>query len=259
MLKEYPDRVCVGFTLDFEAQIGYARWLSETIEAVQARLPTKLWACSTERYFLRQPENRLFVSFEYARFGFMGLGLDAWMSGLDDYVSLFRMALERMGVEKLKRMSFRTQSFLPVGMTHSETCELMFGSFLVEAKELETICGKPNDLLVQLHGTYKGLITRTVIAPVNTEQAVESFINNPNLELMLEPKLYDTGLKDFRDRIATDCLIVEGDLSQTDTTTDAIQVFARDSLNAADKIAAAVVHRLKRKLTKTGGKYGNPS
>jgi hypothetical protein len=258
MLKNHPERVCVNFTLDFEPQVGYARRLSEAVEAVQGRLASEHWVSTAERYFLREPTKRFFLSIEFARLSFMGLGLDEWMSGLNDFVSLYRMALEKMGVQKLKRMGFRTQAFIPVDMTHSEISELMFGSFLVEPKELETICGKPDDVLVQLHGTYKGLKTQTVIAPVTAEQAAKCFMANPNLEQLLEPRLYDTGLKDFRDRIAKDCLIVDNDLSQTDVTPDAIQAFARDSLDAADKITEATVYRLKRKQTKTGGRNGNP-
>src|SRR4051812_35513626 len=106
MLKSHPDRVCVNFALDFEPQIGYARRLSETVESVQGRISAKHWASSADRYFLREPEKRFFLSFEFARFGFTGLGLNAWMSGLSDNVSLFRMALEKMGVQKLKRMGF---------------------------------------------------------------------------------------------------------------------------------------------------------
>jgi hypothetical protein len=258
MLKNHPERVCVNFGLDFEAQVGYARRLSEAVEAVQGRFASKYWACTTERYFLREPTKRFFLSIEFARLGFMGLGLGAWMSGLNDFVSLYQMALEKMGVQKLKRMGFKTQAFIPVDMKHNEISDLMFGSFLVDPKELETICGKPDDVLVQLHGSYKGLKTQTVIAPVTAEQAATAFMANPNLELLLEPKLYDTGLKDFRDRIAMDCLIVDNDLSQTDVTPDAIQSFARDSLDVADKITEAAVYRLMRRQTKKGGKNGNP-
>jgi hypothetical protein len=257
MLKKYPDRVFVNFGLDFEAQIGYARKLSEAAEAVQGRLAIKKWSYTTERYVLRVVEKRYYLSLDFARFGFTGLGLDAWMSGLNDHVALFRLGLEKMGVQKLKRAGFKAQAFIPLDMTHAETCELMFGSFLVEAKELESICGKPEDLLVQLHGNYKGLKTQTIIAPVNAEQSAQSFIANGNLELLIEPRLFDTGLKDFRDRIAKDCLLVDSDLSRTDVTPDAIQAFAKDSLEAAGQIAEATVYRLKRMLTKRGGRNGN--
>ena len=257
MLKEHPNSVFVSFALDFEAQIGYARRLSEAAEAVQGRLSVKYWSCTRERYFLRDTEKRSSVSLEFNRFGYMGLGLGGWRSGVNDYVSLFKLGLERMGVQKLTRMGFKAQAFISVDMTHREICELMFGSFLVEAKDLETICGKPEDVLVQLHGSYKGLKTQTIIAPVNAEQSAQTFMSNPALELLFEPKLYDSGLKDFRDRIARDCLIVDSDLSQSDATPDAIQDFARESLEAAEQIAEATVYRLKRMQRKRGTRNGN--
>ena len=257
MLKEHSNRICVFFALDFEAQLGYARRLSEAAEAVQGRFSAKHWSCSTERYFLRDTSNRFFLSLEYARFGYTGLGLNAWVDGIGSFADYFRVGLEKMGVQKLRRIGFKAQAFIPVEMSHHEICELMFGSFLVEAKDLEPICGKPDDLLIQLHGTHRGLKTQTVIAPVNAEQAVQSFTATPNLEFLAESKLYDNGIKEFRDRIAHDCLIVDSDISRNDLTPREIQGFARDALDAAEYISEAVVFRLKRMRRRKGERNGD--
>lgn len=258
MLKEHPDRVFVNFAVDFDAQIGYARRLSEAVEAVHGRLPTKQWACTTERYYLRDIEKRFVLSLEFARIGFTSLGLDTWTTRMTEFVSLFKLGLDTMGVEKLKRVGFKTQAFIATGMSHSEMCDLMFGSFLVEAKELENVCGKPTDTLVQLHGTHKGMRTLTVITPANSEQSAQSFMANPGLDLLVEPKLYDTGLRDFRDRIPKECLLIENDLFQLDPAPSDIQGFARESLEASEDIAEAVIFKLKRIQGRRGGRNGNP-
>jgi hypothetical protein len=79
---------------------------------------------------------------------------------------------------------------------------------------------------------------------------LSSFMNNANLDQLVEPKLFDTGLKEFRDRIAMDCLLFDIDLSLENATLERISDFTKQSLEAADDIAEATVARLKRLPTK---------
>jgi hypothetical protein len=246
MLRMHPNRVCTIFAVDFEPQIGYVRSLPEAVDEVQRRLSVKHWACGPDKYILRNTDQRYFLMFEVSRFTFASLGLGVWISDNRGFIDLYKMALERMRIAQLKRIGFRTQAFMNLEMSHPEICELMFGSYLVPAKELESVCGKPDDLLVQLHGTYKDMKTRTILAPVTSDQAVQHFISNNALDLFVEPRLFDTGALEFRNRIAQDGLIVDSDLFIEKTTTDQIQTFTKDSLEASDQIAQAAVYRVKR-------------
>ena len=75
-------------------------------------------------------------------------------------------------------------------------------------------------------------------------------MGQPGLELLIESKFYDTGLKEARDRIAHDCLLIDTDLSRQDVTPEFINPFVRDSLEAADFIAENCVALLTSKRLK---------
>ena len=213
MINRFPDRVVVQFAATFEPQIRYFRSLNEAAALAQDRLKVKHWGYGLENYILRDTEKRLFLAFNYSRIGYLCLGLSSWASNRSEYAKVVADAVKYLGIEKLSRIGFKTQAFLPLDMSFTELGELMFGSFVSDATKLRPICGEANDALVQLHGVYKGLKSQTVIAPHNAEQVILTFSAIPNLEQLIEPKLFDTGLKEFRDRVAIDCLLVDTDLS----------------------------------------------
>jgi hypothetical protein len=246
MLTKNPDRVVVHFAMNFMPQIKFQRLLSEAAESAQDRLESKLWSYGPQVYVLRDMEKRLAAIFGHNRFGFLGLGLRPWMDEKFEYAKILTGAIQKLGLDKIDSVGFKIQAFLPLGMTFVEISKLMFGSFVVEGAQLEAVCGKPTDVLVQLHGLYNGLKSITVVAPQNAEQATQTFMAIPNLEHLIEPKFLDTGLKDFRDRIAMDCLYVDIDLTMEKVAPDAVYDFTKKSFGAAEEIAEAVVARLKR-------------
>ena len=246
MLTRYPDRVVVHTAVVFEPDIRFHQMLTEEAAFVQSKIKAKYWTYGPEVYILRDTEKRYFVALGNRALQFTGLGLSTWIAGRTEYARMFVHSLKAIGVEKLIKASFKTTAFLPIDMSFAEISTLVFGSFLVEATELEPILGKATDAWAQIHSTYKGLKTVTTIAPQNVDQVSQTFMGIPNIEHLLEPKMYDTGLKEFRDRIAIDCLMVETELSIENAQIDAIDEFTKKSLDAADEIAAAAVARLRK-------------
>jgi hypothetical protein len=123
--------------------------------------------------------------------------------------------------------------------------DLMFGSYLLPAAELQDVCGKLEDVLVQLHGDQEGMKLQLILAPMTADQAVQQFQAIPNLETFLEPKLFDVGLKEFKDRIAQDCFFVSADLSRADVPITEVSFFTRKSLEVADTIMGVAIQKLK--------------
>jgi len=128
----------------------------------------------------------------------------------------------------------------------------MFGSYLVPAAELRDVCGTLEDVLVQLHGDHGDMKLQLVLAPMTADQAGKQFMATNNLESFLEPKLVDTGVKEFKDRIGTECFYVSADLSREDVSAAEISLFLKHALDAADLITEAAVQRLKSLQFKKG-------
>jgi hypothetical protein len=252
MLKSHPDRVCTICAVDFEPIVGFCRRLPEAVEAAQARLKAAHWASSTVAYVLRDTVRRRILVLDFRRCQFQTLGLEGWQKDLDENAAIIRVTLETLGVARLKRVGFQAQAFLPLGMSQREMADLMFGSYLLPAVELQDVCGKLEDVLVQLHGEREGMKLQLILAPMTADQAVQQFQLTPNLETFLEPKLFDMGLKEFKDRIAQDCFFVSADLSRADVPTTEVSLFSRTSLEAADTITGAAVQKLKSLRVKKG-------
>jgi hypothetical protein len=84
-------------------------------------------------------------------------------------------------------MGFKAVAFLPLGMTHAEMCDLLFGSFLLPASDLQDIANEPEDALVQIHSSYKNMKTVLVVAPMTVEQAARQLC--PRLGSRLQNRL----------------------------------------------------------------------
>src|SRR5262249_3289808 len=158
------------------------------------------------------------------------LGLSHLNTQRDHYSDLARIALDKMAVKKLSRIGMKFQVFLQLKMTHPELFKLMFGTFLTTQQDIERLCGKVDDGLVQLHGTRGGLKLILIVAPVTVEQATNWFMAIPNLEHFLEPKLIDTGVKDFKDRVSEESLLLDIDLFRMNADLADIPFFLSNSL-----------------------------
>jgi hypothetical protein len=244
MLKQNADRAAVTFAVEFEPVVAMEK-VSGAAEVVQRRLKTPHWGIGPGNYVFRDVVQRRIVVIDFRRVVVQTLGLDGWQKGLDDLISDVASVFQMLGLRRLKRIGFMTQAFLSLGMSHREMAELMFGSFLAPAENLQEVCGNADDVLLQLYGEESNMKLQLTVAPMTEDQAVRSVLSIANLEAFVEPKLIDTGVKDFRDRITTDCFYVQVDLSRTDVPDTEAALFLRQCLDTADKITEAAVQKLK--------------
>ena len=244
MLKTHPERVIATFAVDFEPIVEFDK-VGSAAEIVLRRLKTPHWGAATGSYVFRDTAHRRIVVVDFRRVFVQTLGLEIWQQDLADFASDMRLVLQKLGISRLKRIGFASQVFLSLGMSHREMADLMFGSYLAPVPDLQEVCGKPNDVFVQLHGEQGNMKIQLNLAPMTEEQAATTFLSINNLEAFVEPKLIDSGVKDFKERIATDCFFVHVDLSRADAADSDVPHFLRQSLDAADKITDAAVQKLK--------------
>mgnify|MGYP001148488107 CR=1 FL=1 len=245
MALQYNDKALSYIAFNYEPQPGFVRKLSEAFEAVQTKFQFKIWAIAPDKYFIRNVEKRYIISFELNRLGFFGLGLDVLRQEHAKLADIFVMAFEVMGVATVKRSGLRVTAFIPVDMSHHEICKLMFGSFLQDEKTYEPLCGSPKDVLIQVHGTQRELDTKTIIAAMTGEQVGSHIASLSNLEMLVEPRLYDEALIHFRSRAMQDCLFIDNDLSRDDRTPTSIPEFLSRALSVSEYMAETSVYRLK--------------
>lgn len=245
MLERQPDRIVVYFAVNYEPSPGFVRKLSEAFEAVYDRVRPKNWVFHQHGYIIRDFEERFLLSFDHSRIGFTSLGLKPWKDKRAEFVGAAKLVLQTLQISKLTRIGFKTTAFLDLDMSHAEICDLMFGSFFQDAKRFQTVCGEPNDALLQVHGTRRGMKTTTVINALTAKQSVDHFAAIPHLELMVEHRLFDDRLAQYRKRIGIDGLMVDNDLSQENVEIDVLQDFARDSLEESTLMTETIVNQLK--------------
>jgi hypothetical protein len=252
MLKDNLERTCTFFVADYEPQIGFATKLSEAAEAAQAKLAAPHWTFGTGGYLLRKPSDRFLLNLDFRRTFCQTLGMEIWQKGFEEYGSIVKMILEKISVKSLKRVGFKISAYLLLGMSHAEMTDLLFGSFLLPANDLEGVCGKPDDAYVFLHGRQKNMKVQLMVNPMTVEQAVQQFLATPNLDQFLEAQFLDTGVKDFKDRLAAPCLFVDIDLFRNDCPATDLSFFIKDSLEGAQHICEQAVLRLKSLKPKRG-------
>ena len=245
MLEDHFGRMCTAFAADYEPKIGFANKLSDAAEAIHRKLAAEHWGAGVGNYLIRDPKTRFILNLDFRRLSCQTLGLASWQKRLGDLGPVIKTALEKMDVEIIKHASFKLSSFLHLGMSHSEMAGLMFGAFLLPAPELEIVCEKLEDTLIQLHGTHKNMKNLLILAPMTIEHSIQQFLMIPNLEHFLEPKLLDTGIKEFRDRLSAPCFFVDVDLACTDCVVADVPRFLKDSLDGALHICEQAVLRLK--------------
>lgn len=248
MFTGYSDKSFAYLAFAYEPRPGFALALPRAFEAVQEKSRKKFtaWIVTSDgRYILRCIERRYVVFIEHSRLAFFGLGLDAFVNERKTLVGLFNHALDVMKIDALKRLGFQVVSFVPTGMSHAEICDLMFGGFLLDARNFSDICGKPDDVLIDLHGRQDGLKSRTIIGAMTSEQVSSQIMKTANVELLLEPRYFDATLLEFRDRCAIDCLLVDNDLSDEDKPTSEIDGFVEKALATSSRMIESVQYKLK--------------
>ncbi len=247
MFQENPDRVCYFFVVEFPALVTTLGKLPEVTEGIRQKLGIDLWHPSPAGILLRHIPQKQILVFESHRIYIQGIGIDSWVSRINDLTSTIMNALNSFGVKKISKAGFETWSFVKVGMRHSEMVSLFPGSFLVSQKELSGTFGNLEDVLVQLHGTRGKMKSRFAMGPMKPEHVDLQVAAFKNWEyLTKDPKLFDQTAKDFRDKIIKDdVLFVDGEMTRTDIDCSDIVLFMRESIDESDKMIEECVGRLK--------------
>ena len=253
MLKSNTSRVIAYFTAEYQPDAALVGKLPSAAEVIRSEINSVHWGVSSGAGFvLREPTKRLLVVVDINRVWWQMLGLDVWQENLSAFATKISETLGVLGVKRLRRISFKTTAFLPLQMSHAEMTTLFFGGFLAPSVELEGICGKPDDCLLQLHGHRAGMKLTLLLAPQTPDQAGGAVMAVQNLAQFLEPQMLDQGVKEFRDRVAQECLLVDVDLFRLDLAVGEVPSFIRSSLDEADKITDAAVSKLKSLRSKRG-------
>lgn len=245
VLRLYADHAVTHFAASFEPQIAYAKKLPGLAEAVLKRSKAPHWSATSEKYLIRETNKKFFYHFDHQVFLCQTLGLDPWLANFDDHIDVMSLAFNKMEVTRIKRLGFQITIHLPLEMSHPEMCDLLFGSYLVDRAGLSAIYGRMEDLLLQLHGSYKGIKSQTTIAPQTVEQSRRTFLSTGNLEAFVEPKFLDTCIKEHYERISKECLSLVIDMSKGDTAVSVFRSTLKDSLEGAQEIADGTVLRIK--------------
>lgn len=250
MLSKHADRVCTFFAVDFEPHLGAK--LGTVAEQIHAeRKPAKTSIAAPVSYTFAWPDDRILMILGFQRIAWQTLGLSAWGEKLEEHASVMKSALNALEVEKFNRIGFKVEGYLPLGMSHAELSQLMFGSFLVPAEELHDVCEEVDDPLVRMEGKRNGLQCLVTLCAMNTEQVSRQFLHVNNLEHFIQHKLLDTTVKDFHDGITRDdCFYFDIDLFDRDVSADTLDSFMKTSLATCEEIANASVRRLQSQPVK---------
>jgi hypothetical protein len=245
LLRSKSEHAMTRFSAQFEAQIGYAKKLPNVVESVQKRIKAPHWTSTAEKYIVRETHKKFFYVFDNQIFYCQTLGLGPWIANLDDHLEVMSIVFNKMEVTRIKRLELQISAQLPLGMSHSEMCDLVFGSYIVDREELTSTYGKLDDVLLVLHGYHKGIRSQTTIAPQTTEQSKKTFWSIGNLDAFVEPRLIDTCVKEHFDLISQDCLYLSMEMIKEDAPVSNVRSLLHDSLEGAEKIAEETVLRLK--------------
>jgi hypothetical protein len=246
MLEKYADRSRTFFAADYEPQLGNE--LADVAKEIRENHKPDSVKLGTKSYNFGWPSKRQVCILNPTRIALQTLGLSAWKENQSTLESMIRAAVKRLGIDKFKRLGFKVSTFIPLSMTHAEMCELMFGSFLSSKDKLEQICGRSIDPLVQIEGEHGDMRYILVISPMTAEQITRGLSVTPNLDLFLEDKYLDTGVKDFLGRVQqSDAFHFDIDLFRRDVGASTLKEFLKSSMEKADLIAEACVRNLQSK------------
>jgi len=245
MLKDHSKRICTYFAVDFEPCLD-AR-VAEAAERIRTQFePEHVTATVPLSYLFRWPSQRYFATLDVRRFGWQSLGLAPWNDKLAEHLDMISVGLDTVGAQDLRRIGFKVSAYLPLSMSHAELSDLMFGSFLASAQDLDCIFGEHVDPLLEMHGEKDGFKYVLMVTPMNPEQIANNFRQHRNLEHFLEDRFLDTAVKKFQEGITnSDCLYFDIDLFQQKVSPDRLREFAKSSLAQAERMADMCVRFLR--------------
>lgn len=136
LLRSHAGRAMAVFSANIEPQIAYAKKLPNIAESIMKQIKAPHWQVGDNRYVIRETNKKFFYYLDAQCFRCQTLGLDPWIASLNGHVEAVSLAVKRMDVTRIQRIGFMVGVHLPLEMSHSEMCDLMFGSYLVEREEL---------------------------------------------------------------------------------------------------------------------------
>jgi hypothetical protein len=252
MLSKNQDRVLSYCALDYEPRLGSG--FASAADVICRELnPNRIVNASVLSYTFQWPAECFAITLGAQRLMWQTLGLGPWQKELVKRIDTTREILRALGVQQFKRIGFKVTAYLPLGMTHAEMCQLMFGSFLVGVDELKEVCDPPYDTCLQIEGDQQGMHYILNAGPLTTKQAGETFGQVGNFGPFLKNKLSERATLEFYDRVTeSDVFLFDIDLSRTDCPADQLECFLTQSLETAGKIANRCVDRLQSKPIKRG-------
>ncbi len=245
MLTKYSNHVCTFFAADFEPHFG-TNLAKAADEIFTTSEPKTAHASPLSHYIFQWPDERELMVLGFRRIFWQTLGFSPWRDRVSEHLSLTKTALKAVGVKEFKRIGFKVQAYLPLDMSHAELSQLMFGSFLAPAEELQEVCSEAADPLVHIEGKTNGFQYVLVLSGMNEEQISGAFLKTGNLDHFRKDKFLDTTVKEFHDNLTrSDCFYFDIDLFQRDVGVDALDTFVKESLAAAEQLANTCVQRLR--------------
>jgi hypothetical protein len=249
MLFQFPDRACVFAAVDYDL-VPFGRVQLAT-DAVLPLIKPKGITVSPIHGLFRLPDRHCLFTIGVKRISWQLLGLSHWKTHLDEYLDISLLALDKLEVRQFSRVGFKVMVFLPIGMTHAEMSQLMFGSFLADREDLTHVFDQVEDPLVQLHGKRADLDYALTLTAMTKADITTTFRQIPNIDSFLEDRHLDDSLRTFHDRISTnEVFFFDVDFSQTDVPAPKLSAFLSSAMSEADSLSTACVHRLQTKPLK---------
>ena len=180
MLSKFPDRAFTFFAIDYDLQLG--KRLDCAVDSITDAFLPKRVGLGAQVFDFQWPEKGFHAVLSPKRIAIETLGLDAWTSNRAEHLRLVKSALQELKLTSLKRIGFKVLGYLPLGISHSEMIDLMFGSFLMPRELLSPIIDGTLDPLIHFESKDGELKYTLDISAMSAEQAANSVLAMPNAD-----------------------------------------------------------------------------
>lgn len=246
-------------TATYEPLMGFARKLPNAAEAVNKKAKMPHWVANPTNFTLLAPEQLFFYRFDFQTVYCQTLGLDPWITRIPDHTEAVLTAFQKLDVNKLKTLSLKITTQIPLQMIHAELTELVADSYLLNPSGLESTYGKIEDLSLTIYGRRKETKCVTMILPQTIEQAKAAFLGIGNLDVFMDPKFVNTSVHEHMRRISTDCLTFVIDVSRDDAQLNSLHSFLDGAFEWMEEIVEETVLKIKGINSNRISHHGNGS
>jgi hypothetical protein len=241
---DYGDRMVVWFAAALEPEPRYVPNLGQAMQAVKDRMPGD-WSVNQGHQILRNVKDQWVFTSVANRLGFQTLGWKFWEREQENILQAASDWLRILGANQVKRIGFKTLTFVPMQMTHPEIVKLTFGSLAVEAEQLESACGELDDISVNFWGKKNGLKYVLSVLPQTAEQASRHIGQLGNLDHFMDTSWGDPQAQSFARHISADALTIDIDFGATEESTDRLTFFVKQAIATGDEIREKIITKVK--------------